>query len=84
MKIQNNNVLILDIAIITKKNKLEHVQPIKHEPSFPQINDNQTERLSCPQTAPELHPYCNRVTPNLGAAKNAEYIILFMKYLEIS
>ena len=34
------------------KNKLEHVQPMKREPSFPIIKDKKIKRTSCPQDTP--------------------------------
>ena len=42
---------IQNLMLLIKKfmNMFEHVQPIKREPSFPKINDNKTERASCPQ-----------------------------------
>jgi hypothetical protein len=34
---------------INFRNKLDHVQPIKREQSFPEIKDKKTERSSCPK-----------------------------------
>ena len=63
--------------MVMKYNKLENVQPVKHDSSFPIINDNKTAISSCPLIAHKLQ--------KTKKTKNVEKkIIALMKTFYIS
>ena len=47
-------------------NKVEHVQSIKCDPSFPKSNDNKIKISSCAKVVPKLPSSCSQIALNVS------------------